>query len=148
MARVGLVELIPLCCSWCNGLFAVCVGCYRGQSYCCEACRERARCEQQSAANRKYQMTPKGAENHRRRQREYRERLRLRVTEQATGALAVVSSSLCQQELEQGHEGADDPVVGKGLHPGWAGAEGFCAVCGRLGTFMEGGLSPSRWALP
>ena len=92
-----LVELIPRRCGCCCGVFAVCVRCFRGQSYCDEPCREKARRGQHNEANRRYQLTPKGSENHRRRQREYRQRLSLGVTDQATGVPASASSSLSHQ---------------------------------------------------
>jgi len=121
------------------------MSCFRGQSYCGEVCRERARRDQHNEANRKYQRTPEGAENHRRRQREYRERLRLGVTDQTTGASAGVCSSVSQQEPRHGHEEThDDRGNAAGPDNGWA----FCVVCGRAGRFMEGDLSPGRWSLP
>ncbi len=116
-------------------MFAVCVGCFRGQCYCGAGCREEARRQQHSEANRRYQQTPEGRANHRRRQREYRERLRARVTDQATGGEVAVSSSLspCVQEAGDGANILDRLSV--------------CIVCGRAGVLMEGGLSPSRWSL-
>ena len=145
----GLVELIPRRCGYCSGLFAVCVGCFRGQSYCDEPCREEARREQHNEANRKYQLTPEGAENHRRRQRQYRRRLSLGVTDQATGMPASTASSLSQQEQGHGREGTqEDQAARAGFHCWSAEPEAFCAVCGRAGRFMEGSFSPGRWPLP
>jgi hypothetical protein len=44
----------------CGAMFFVCIGCYRGQRYCCEACRETARRIQMRAANARYQRSNAG----------------------------------------------------------------------------------------
>ena len=147
MAGPGLVELIPRRCGWCHRVFTVCVGCFRGQIYCRESCRERARREQHTEANRKYQRTPHGTENHRRRQREYRERHRLGVTDQATGVPEAVSSSLSLQEPGPGHDKTLNQATRVESQSCCSEPGLLCVVCGRAGRFMEGGLSPDRWAL-
>ena len=73
----------------CNIIFMVCGPCDRGQRYCSEPCRARARRRQRQEANRRYQQTERGRETHRCRQVAYRERRAdLRVTDQACRTIA------------------------------------------------------------
>ena len=62
----------------CGAMFFVCIGCYRGQRYCREACRETARRIQMRAANARYQRSNAGKISHRSRQRAYRTRLSMK----------------------------------------------------------------------
>ena len=72
-----------LCCqgSGCGGMFYICGSCYRRQAYCGDGCRKRAQLQQHRNSNRKHQDSPEGRLDHRDRQRAYRARLRLRVTD-------------------------------------------------------------------
>ena len=65
----------------CETVFTICSSCYRGQVYCGDACRGKARLRQRRRANEKHQKSPEGRLDHRDRQRVYRERCRLRVTD-------------------------------------------------------------------
>ena len=67
--------------SGCGAMFTICGSCYRGQVYCGERCRRRMRRNQMRLANRKHQDSPEGRLDHRDRQRIYREKCRLRVTD-------------------------------------------------------------------
>ena len=68
----------------CRAVFYLCPHCDRGQQYCGARCREKSRRLQRREANRRHQQTPWGREDHRDRQREYRERQRARVTDQSS----------------------------------------------------------------
>ncbi len=106
----------------CGAVFYVCRPCDRGQRYCSDRCRDKARREQRRAANRRHQGSPEGRLDHRDRQREYRQRLvALRVTDQGsetrTDFISLPSPSLL---LVEG-----------------CGSEVFCCVCGRRGTLID-----------
>jgi hypothetical protein len=66
-------------CGACGGLFALCRPCYRGQSYCDEACRGPARAAQKKQARADHQASPLGRADHRDRNRELRLRKRAAV---------------------------------------------------------------------
>ena len=106
----------------CGAVFYVCRSCDRGQRYCSQRCRDKARREQRRAANRRHQRSEEGRLDHRDRQREYRRRLaRVRVTDQGSDAL-FRSSTLPPLGLS-----------GLEAEPG----EVICCVCGRRGRLVD-----------
>jgi hypothetical protein len=106
----------------CGSVFYVCRPCDRGQRYCSERCREKARREQRRAANRRHQVSPEGRLDHRDRQREYRRRLvALRVTDQGSETQVDFSSLLPTHALQ----------------PDLWGREVLCRVCGQKGTLID-----------
>ena len=62
----------------CGLVFYIGSSCFRGHVYCGENCRDKARTEQLRLANQLYQLDPEVRGDHCQRQREYRERCRLR----------------------------------------------------------------------
>ena len=58
----------------CGELFFLCSSCDRGQRYCSQRCREKARRQQRRAANQRHQQSREGRLDHRDRQRQYRQR--------------------------------------------------------------------------
>jgi len=106
----------------CGALFYVCRSCDRGQRYCSERCRGKARREQRRAANRRHQDSREGRLDHRDRQREYRRRLvALRVTDQGSETKVDFSSLL---------------PPGPRLLDG-CGGQVVCRMCGRTGTLID-----------
>ena len=106
----------------CGSVFYVCRSCDRGQRYCSERCRDKARREQQRAANRRHQRSPEGRLDHRDRQREYRRRLVvLRVTDQGSETRVDFSSLLLPSPLLLDQ----------------CGSEVICRICGRAGTLID-----------
>jgi hypothetical protein len=67
-------------------VFYLCPHCDRGQRYCSSRCREKSRRLQRREANRRYEQSlgPEGRLDHCQRQREYRQRLKARVTDQSS----------------------------------------------------------------
>ena len=65
----------------CPAVFSLCGSCYRGQAYCGAICRETAQRLQGRRSSAKHQRSPEGRLDHRDRQRAYRARCRLRVTQ-------------------------------------------------------------------
>jgi len=106
----------------CGAVFYVCRSCDRGQRYCSEHCRGKARREQRRAANRRHQRSQEGRLDHRDRQREYRRRLvALRVTDQGSETRVEFSSLL--------------PPGPRLLDR--CGSQVFCRMCGREGTLID-----------
>ena len=59
------VLLIAIQCRWCELQFCICRSCWRGQAYCCDACRRAAKLKKHRQAQRKYRQTEKGKKAHR-----------------------------------------------------------------------------------
>lgn len=64
-------------CARCSALIEICGHCDRGNIYCSKLCADHRRRESLRRAGHLYQLSPRGADNHRRRQREYRRRQRV-----------------------------------------------------------------------
>ena len=67
-------------------MFYICNSCYRGHRYCGKTCRKKARREQRRRANQHYAQSEEARLDHRDRQREYRDRCRLRCVTDHTSA--------------------------------------------------------------
>ena len=82
------VVLRQLTCRWpdCGLVFYICSSCYRGQVYCGDSCRDKARTEQRRLANILYRESKEALLDHRDRQRAYRERCRLKGVTDHTSA--------------------------------------------------------------
>jgi hypothetical protein len=119
-------------CRWheCNAIFRICRCCDRGQQYCSERCRTKARREQRRAANLRHRKTLEGRLDQRDRQRAYRRR---------RAALSVMD----QGSLEPLNAGSIIPpafrlpffaVASNTQHePGVP----YCIICGRPGRFVN-----------
>jgi hypothetical protein len=67
----------------CLAIFFLCRSCNRGHRYCSRACSRETRLRQRRCANRRYQQSTEGRDDHRDRQRAYRQRRgQARVTDQ------------------------------------------------------------------
>ena len=128
MAGPAQVILLQLFCraAGCGGLFFVCRSCYRGQAYCSQRCREKARRQQRRRANRKHQMSLEGRLDHRDRQAAYRRRCAARlVTDQGSAGrqrLPILAVNATGERREVPREA-------------WHGH--FCVVCERSGRFID-----------
>lgn len=119
-------------------MFYICCHCYRGQRYCSSRCREKARRLQRHEANRRYEesLGVEGREDHRARQREYRQRLKARVTDQSS-----LSSSSCANlnappapvPVEAPPPRKPGPPPGADLAWSWV----VCQICGRRGRWIH-----------
>ena len=90
---------------------------------------EKKRRQQTRAANRKHQQSEEGRLDHRDRQRDYRERCRLRVTDQPS-ATPSGSDSIVETEFSPSEDG---PGSGSGevRYAESAECEPTCIICGR-----------------
>lgn len=59
------MKLILVSCRWCNIEFCVCRCCWRGQAYCCDACRNAGRRACHCKTQQRYRQTEKGKKTHR-----------------------------------------------------------------------------------
>lgn len=117
-------------------MFYLCRHCDRGQRYCSARCREKALRLQRRQANRRYQQSPEGRADHRDRQREYRRRLKVRVTDKSSlrslpcANLVAPSAS---KAFEVGSALDSEPFRGAELTAGWV----VCQICGRRGRWVN-----------
>ena len=117
-------------------MFYLCRHCDRGQCYCTSRCREKALRLQRRQANRRHQQSLEGRLDHRDRQRDYRQRLKARVTDQSSlpvspyGNLTAPTASQSDEApaaLDLGPSpGARIPAV-------WV----VCQICGRRGRWIN-----------
>jgi hypothetical protein len=85
----GVVVFRQRFCGDCRAIFFICRSCDRGQRYCSDHCRQKARRRQHREANRRHQQSPEGKLDHRDRQRAYRERQQGGVTDQSSRPILV-----------------------------------------------------------
>ena len=125
----------------CGAVFYLCPHCDRGQRYCTSHCREKSRRLQRRAANRRYHesLGSEGRLDHCQRQREYRQRLKARVTDQSS----LQASPCVNLTLPPAAEPVEaPPEPQRGLAPGafrLAGPPGgvVCQICGRWGLWIN-----------
>ena len=125
-------------CHWsaCGTIFYLCRRCDRGQRYCSPHCRQKALRLQRRQANRRHQQTPEGREDHRDRQRDYRQRQRARVTDKSSQP-PPASASLSQRAVIAALPASPAPnsrrVSGRPPQRGWV----VCQICGRQGRWVD-----------
>ena len=113
----------------CGAVFWICCHCDRGHRYCSDGCRQKKRCQQRQDANQKHQQSEEGRLDHRDRQRDYRERCRLRVTDQPS-ATPFDSDSIVETEPSRSEHGPES-VSGEARYAESAECEPACIICGR-----------------
>ena len=119
--------------SACRALFMICTCCDRGQRYCSQLCRDRARRRQHRAANRRHQSSPEGRLDHRDRQKRYRRcHGQKSVTDQGSPAVVLPSPSKREEVIQR-------PAVSRLRLPACARPvfEPCCIVCGRRGRLLD-----------
>lgn len=125
-------------CHWpaCGTIFYLCRRCDRGQRYCSPHCRQKALRLQRRQANRRHQQTPEGREDHRDRQRDYRQRQRARVTDKSSQPPAA-SASLSERAVIATLPASPAPsfrrLSGRPLQRGWV----VCQICGCRGRWVD-----------
>lgn len=119
-------------------MFFICRPCYRGQVYCGDECRRKSRQQQRQKANRRYQQDPEVRQDHRDRQREYRERFReSRVTDQSS-MIECGWGSMSEPLAETKPESPPAEEPHDAPKPTWSERFGriICIICGRVGKFI------------
>ena len=119
-------------CRWqqCNAIFWICRRCDRGQQYCSEHCRVKARRAQRRAANLRHRRTPEGRLDQRDRQRAYRRR-RAALSVMDQGSLDHLNAGIIIPPAFRSPALAVNS--GKQHEPGVP----YCFVCGRPGRFID-----------
>lgn len=120
----------------CGAVFYLCHRCDRGQQYCSPRCREKSRRRQRQEANRRHQQSPEGREDHRDRQREYRQRLKARVTDQSSlsaSRYVNLTAPPAPQLVEAAEKSETHSSPDAGTPTGWV----VCQICGRRGRWVN-----------
>ena len=118
----------------CGVMFYICGSCYRGQVYCGERCRQKARRQQRRDANRRHQQTREGRLDHRDRQRAYRQRRRrVRVTDTPSPSTYDWGSITVAEPFPS--ENGPESVSGEAGYADCAEFEPVCIICGRTLRF-------------
>jgi hypothetical protein len=119
-------------CRWseCGAAFWICRRCDRGQCYCSDRCRYKARRAQRRAANLRHRKTPEGQLDQRDRQRAYRKRL---------AAISVMDQGSIE-ELSTGK--IVSPAINAGIQAYRIRVihdfgEPCCCICGRISRFVD-----------
>ena len=72
VGRMDFILLKVISCRRCGRIFYICRSCWRGQAYCCDACRRNSQREAHRLAQQRYRQTAKGREVHRQAERRRR----------------------------------------------------------------------------
>lgn len=149
MAAHGEVILRQRICGGegCHAVFWICEHCDRGQRYCSPECRIAARLQQRRRANRRYQQSPEGRQDHRDRQEQYRSRhCRARVTDQSSASILSPALLPCGSTQATPRTGSTLLDV-----PDWRPQPSVprlrCVICGRRGYGVDPfpRIPRSRW---
>jgi hypothetical protein len=120
----------------CGAVFYLCRHCDRGQCYCSSRCREKSLRQQRRQANRRHQQDPDGRADHRDRQREYRRRLKARVTDKSS-LRSPSGANLIAPQAPRPAEAAPAPEIfplpDAEPEVGWV----VCQMCGRRGRWIN-----------
>ena len=142
------VVLRQLTCRWpdCGLVFYICNSCYRGHRYCGDICRKKARREQRRRANQRYQLDPEVRGDHCQRQREYRERCRLRRVRDHTSAGRGRSGNIEEPSKKTGMSTpVADKLQDRARFEGLQDAiRPVCILCGRGGHVGVKRIGPER----
>ena len=131
----------------CGEAFWICRSCDRGQRYCSDRCRLKARRRQRREANLRHQKSPEGRLDHRDRQRAYRlRRARACVTDQSRNGvppsvsipgpesipwtMVAATGNRPEEELD-----GNTAAIACNWRSGPATVQ--CINCGRLGEFID-----------
>ena len=119
-------------------MFYLCPHCDRGQRYCSSRCREKSRRLQRREANRRYHQSlgREGRIDHRQRQREYRQRLKARVTDQSSLA-ASPCVNLTAHPVLPSLEPPPAVDFSLGVEAEYAASGVVCQFCGRRGRWVN-----------
>jgi hypothetical protein len=122
----------------CGAVFYLCPHCDRGQRYCSSRCREKSRRQQRREANRRYQQSLglEGRLDHRQRQREYRQRLKARVTDQSS-LRASPCVNLTAPPAPEPVESPPAADFSRGPDAEYAAGWVVCQICGRRGRWVN-----------
>lgn len=131
----------------CHAVFWICEHCDRGQRYCSPDCRIAARLDQRRRANRRYQQSPEGRQDHRDRQQQYRRRqCQTRVTDQSSASILSPALLPCGS-TERAPQAESTQANIAGWLPRPSTLRPRCVICGRRGYWVDPfpRIPRSRW---
>jgi len=109
-------------CVRCHQQVRICSHCDRGNIYCPYGCAEQSRYEKQKEAAQRYQSTPHARRLHAKRQQQYRQRQREKVTHQGSPDLIAYDLLFTEQK----------EVISRPKMPFFTKIKGIiCHFCGR-----------------
>lgn len=119
-------------CRWsgCGALSWICRRCDRGQCYCSQHCRCKARRAQRRAANLRHRKTPEGKLDQRDRQRAYRKRLAA-ISVMDQGSIEELSAG---KILLPAINAGIQAYITQAIHDSGTPC---CCICGRIGRFVD-----------
>ena len=139
-------------CGRCGARVTICRSCDRGNRYCSPACSRAARIESLKGAAHRFALSPAGRAGNRRRQREYRARVREGAARTAVSPRAPAGpetppemparAAIGDSVTHHGSAGARSTAKHRGLRRPAGIGEVRCAFCGRLVGFH--GEGPRR----
>ncbi len=120
-------------------MFLICRPCYRGHAYCSEVCRRQTRQRQRLEANRRYEQDQEVRQDHRDRQRAFRERQRgAGVTDQSSAADRAWCRMAGPLAETRKIQPAEKNNAQDSQKPAWGGRflGIVCIICARVGRFI------------
>ena len=117
-------------------MFYLCRHCDRGQRYCSSRCREKSLRLQRRQANRRHQQTPWGRDDHRDRQRDYRQRRRARVTDKSS-LRSPACVNLTSPRAPRPGEVTPEPEIFSSPQARSTSNWVVCQICGRRGRWID-----------
>lgn len=140
--KAGFCELR---CRRCRRLAYLCLPCNHGQAYCSPECRLMGKARIHADANARLQTSDEGRLDHRDRNRAYRARRNVRVTD--VGVQKLADLPICVLANDSAASIVDSPavVVGRNEYESRCKVQGAsgagtllrCMVCGREGSFIR-----------
>jgi len=117
-------------------VFYLCRHCDRGQRYCSSRCREKSLRLQRHQANRRHQQTPWGRDDHRDRQRDYRQRRHARVTDKSS-LRSPACVNLTSPRAPRPVEVTPEPEISSSPQARSTSNWVVCQSCGRRGRWID-----------
>jgi len=85
---------------WCDVIFCICRRCFRGQAYCCDACRLYGRRKNHREAQRRYRQTEKGKRAHRMAENRRRQGLSQKNPKNMDDPATIVLPAWCKTSIK------------------------------------------------
>ena len=130
----NIVRVREVLCGGCGRRFYVCQSCWRGQSYCSDACRDAAQGKAHRGAQRRYRRTEKGKKAHRKGEKRRRMGLSRRKSGEIVddeGSTPQCSTTTMETSAVSSDEGRDGSEENAPIRVG------RCHFCGSMGVIVD-----------
>ncbi|MBF0433372.1 MAG: hypothetical protein HQK83_18995 [Fibrobacteria bacterium] len=132
------IQLLKMCCRWCQKIFFLCRSCWRGQAYCGDECRRAGKLKLHREAQRRYRQSEKGKKAHRLAEDRRRKRRNEKKNNENEKKLDDLSSTSESNELILPPSNIQFGFISLNLKPKHKlGALKKCHNCQRIGVIME-----------